>query len=73
MGLEELKKYYNGLEPSEVKKNLELGLAFTKLTGKLEVRDVIMIKVAEERGILNKSEIDNYKINYFDAIMQDYK
>jgi len=71
MGLEELKEHYKEMDSDEFKKNLNIDLALMKITGQLDLKYAIMLNVAQEKGMLDKTEIEHYKKEGFNAL-SDY-
>jgi len=73
MGLEKLKEYYKGLSVEEIRNNLSLDLALMKITGQLDPKYAIMLHVVQKEKILDQSEINEYKVKGFNALMQNWK
>ena len=74
MGLEELREHYKEQYDSKekVKKNLDTNLVemgvFEHDIQNLTNSYFILYDVAEKEGLLNKSELKQYKIKYFDIM-----
>jgi hypothetical protein len=71
--LEKLKENYRNFKPKEVRESLNLDLALMQLTGRLELRYALMLDVARENNLLDKTEINDYKIKGFNAVFDGLK
>ncbi len=77
MGIKEFKESYNKLDAEEIKKDLDFKLieirSFGDLKENVNIHDLsitycVLYDIAKKYKIFNESDLEKYKIKYFDAI-----